>query len=49
MLLRKGTPYPTALPIEQRTDVTVEELENISLPYPAELYNGKVVFKLVLP
>jgi len=35
-----------ALPIEQRTDVTVEELEKTSLPYPAELYNGKVVFKM---
>jgi Uma2 family endonuclease len=34
------------LPIEQRTDVTVEELEKTSLPYPAELYNGKVVFKM---
>jgi Uma2 family endonuclease len=34
------------LPIEQRTDVTVDELERTSLPYPAELYNGKVVFKM---
>ena len=34
------------LPIEQRTDVTVDELEKTSLPYPAELYNGKVVFKM---
>lgn len=35
-----------ALPIEQRTDVTVDELERTSLPYPAELYNGKVVYKM---
>ncbi|MDZ7359625.1 MAG: Uma2 family endonuclease [candidate division KSB1 bacterium] len=34
------------LPIEERTDVTVDELEKMSLPYPAELYNGKVVFKM---
>jgi len=34
------------LPIDQRTDVTVDELERTSLPYPAELYNGKVVFKM---
>ncbi|MGI0013399.1 MAG: Uma2 family endonuclease [Nitrososphaera sp.] len=33
------------LPIEQRTDVTVNELEKISLPSPAELYNGKVVLE----
>jgi len=34
------------LPLEQRTDVTVDELEKMSLPMPAELYNGKVVFKM---
>ncbi|MDZ7290868.1 MAG: Uma2 family endonuclease [candidate division KSB1 bacterium] len=34
------------LPLEQRTDVTVDELERLSLPYPAELYNGRVVFKM---
>jgi len=34
------------LPLEQRTDVTVGELEKMSLPMPAELYNGKVVFKM---
>ncbi len=33
-------------PLEQRTDVTVDELEKLSLPFPAELYNGKVVFKM---
>jgi Uma2 family endonuclease len=33
-------------PLEQRTDVTVDELERLSLPFPAELYNGKVVFKM---
>jgi Uma2 family endonuclease len=37
------------LPLEQRTDVTVEELERMSLPLPAELYNGKVVFKMANP
>ena len=40
---------PAVVPIEQRTDVTVEELEKASLPYPAELYNGKVVFKTACP
>ncbi len=40
---------PKTIPIEQRTDVTVEELERISLPYPAELYNGKVAFKMANP
>jgi len=34
------------LPLEERTDVTVDELEKMSLPMPAELYNGKVVFKM---
>jgi len=44
----KKTPAPVkpAIPLEQRTDVTVDELEKLSLPYPAELYNGKVVFKM---
>jgi len=37
------------LPLEERTDVTVEELEKMSLPMPAELYNGKVVFKMANP
>jgi Uma2 family endonuclease len=37
------------LPIEERTDVTVDELERMSLPYSAELYNGKVVFKMANP
>jgi len=32
--------------LEQRNDVTVDELEQMSLPYPAELYNGKVVPKM---
>ncbi len=36
----------TVLPIEQRTDVTIDELERMSLPYPAELYNGKVIYKM---
>lgn len=34
------------VPIEKRSDVTVDELERLSLPYPAELYNGKVVYKM---
>jgi Uma2 family endonuclease len=38
-----------SLPLEQRTDVTVDELEKMSLPMPAELYNGKVVFKMANP
>ncbi len=37
------------LPLEQRTDVTVDELEQMSLPMPAELYNGRVVFKMANP
>jgi Uma2 family endonuclease len=36
------------VPIEERDDVTVDELERLwtSLPYPAELYNGRVVYKM---
>jgi len=34
------------LPLEERTDVTVAELEKMRLPMPTELYNGKVVFKM---
>ena len=34
------------IPLEQRTDVTVDELEKLSLHFPAELYNGKVVYKM---
>lgn len=34
------------IPFEQRTDVTVDELERMALPYPAELYNGKAVYKM---
>ncbi|MEK7729721.1 MAG: Uma2 family endonuclease, partial [candidate division KSB1 bacterium] len=34
------------LPLEQRNDVTVDELEKLALPHNAELYNGKVVFKM---
>lgn len=37
---------PHTIPIEKRTDVTVDELEKLSLPYPAELYNGRVVYKM---
>ncbi len=32
--------------LESRTDVTVDELERLSLPYPAELYDGRVVYKM---
>ncbi len=39
-------PLLTELPLEQRNDVTVEELEKLSLPHNAELYNGRVVFKM---
>jgi Uma2 family endonuclease len=35
--------------LEERTDVTVEELERASLPASAELYDGKVVFKMPNP
>jgi Uma2 family endonuclease len=34
------------VPLEQRADVSVDELEWLSLPFPAELYNGRVVFKM---
>ncbi|MDZ7363964.1 MAG: hypothetical protein ONB46_25110 [candidate division KSB1 bacterium] len=34
------------VPLEQRNDVTVDELEKLSLPFPAELYNGRVAFKM---
>lgn len=34
------------LSLEERNDVTVEELERTSLPTSAELYDGKVVFKM---
>ena len=37
------------IPLDQRTDVTVDELERLSLPFPAELYNGKVVYKMPNP
>ncbi len=37
------------LPLEQRTDITVEELERLSLPATAELYDGRVVFKMPNP
>lgn len=34
------------LPITERHDVTVDELEQLSLPHAAELYDGRVVFKM---
>ncbi len=34
------------LPLELRSDVTVDELEKLAVHHPAELYNGKVVFKM---
>ena len=33
-------------PLAERDDVTVDELERLPLPFPAELYDGKVVFKM---
>ncbi|RMI17542.1 MAG: Uma2 family endonuclease, partial [Calditrichaeota bacterium] len=51
-VIEQPPPEPTTsppqadVPIEQRNDVTVDELEQLSLPYPAELYNGKVVYKM---
>ncbi len=45
---RTGVAYE-ALPLEQRTDITVEELERLSLPATAELYDGRVVFKMASP
>lgn len=36
----------SALPLEQRNDVTVDELEKLALPHNAELYDGRVVFKM---
>lgn len=46
---RKKTTVPKEVPLEKRTNVTVDELEKMSLPYPAELYNGKVVYKMANP
>ena len=46
---RKKIAVPKEIPLEKRTDVTVDELERMSLPYPAELYNGKVVYKMANP
>ncbi len=37
------------LSFEQRTDVTVDELERLALPGSAELYDGRVVFKMPNP
>lgn len=34
------------IPLEQRIDVTADELERMPLSYPAELYNGRVVPKM---
>ncbi len=36
-------------PLAQRTDITVDELERLSLPATAELYDGRVVFKMANP
>ncbi len=38
--------FKKSLSLEGRTDVTVDELERASLPASAELYDGKVVFKM---
>ena len=37
---------PKDIPLEERDDVTVDELERLSLPHSAELFNGKVAFKM---
>jgi Uma2 family endonuclease len=37
---------PGQVLLEERTDVTVDELERSSLPHPAELYDGRVVYKM---
>lgn len=34
------------LPLDQRDDLTVDELERMSLPYPVEIYNGRGVAKM---
>ena len=37
------------LPLEQRDDITVDELERLALPATAELYDGRLVFKIANP
>jgi Uma2 family endonuclease len=37
---------PEPIPLESRTDVTVDELERLSLPHSAELYDGRIVYKM---
>lgn len=37
------------LPLEQRDDITVDELERLALPATAELYEGRLVFKMASP
>ncbi len=37
---------PEPMPLESRTDVTVDELERLSLPHSAELYDGRIVYKM---
>ncbi len=46
---RETAPAAAETPIEERTDVTVDELEQMSLPYNAELYDGRVVYKMANP
>ena len=44
--LAEGMLAKKELPLEERDDVTVDELETLSLPHNAELYNGRVVYKM---
>ncbi len=45
-LLEQEQTIAEDLPFDQRSDVTVEELANVSTPYPAELYDGRIVYKM---
>jgi Uma2 family endonuclease len=47
-LRRAHADYET-LPLEQRDDITVDELERLALPATAELYEGRLVFKMANP
>jgi len=35
-----------SIPLDQREDLTVDELERMSLPFPVEIYNGRAVVKM---
>jgi len=34
------------IPIEERNDITVDEMEHMSLPCRADLYNGKIIYRI---